>query len=157
MSNIRVCAFEILSSTSKFAFFKAYMSLHFVYNSIIFHNNPTSRQTLPSTTNHINLIMPYCHRCDRHFKNSRAIHQHIEYSSTHNFCNWCRLDFNTSEGLDNHNDEEHYWCSICEEFFISEPAYDAHLEEEHPYYCDDCEQDFDGQSQLNSVSYTRYD
>lgn len=86
------------------------------------------------------LAMPYCDRCDRSFRSRHALQQHLDNSSNHNICDDCDKDFETDWALTQHYIQSpyHHYCQHCDEDFDDEDELDDHLEEEH-WYCRDCD------------------
>ena len=82
--------------------------------------------------------MAYCDRCDRWFRDNRALERHEQDSSNH--CHWichdCGLDFPTFTGLDQHyiQSPKHHHCGECEAHFSSEGLRLRHMEDDH-WYC----------------------
>ena len=46
--------------------------------------------------------MPFCDPCDRYFASSDDYRKHMQNSSRHNYCNNCRKDFASWQGLKEH-------------------------------------------------------
>ena len=85
--------------------------------------------------------MPRCDRCDRWFKNERALEQHKDDSSMHHICYDCNKDFTSNLALIQHftQSPRHQYCRSCDEHFDDwDDLYD-HYDEEH-YYCRICNQ-----------------
>ncbi|KAH8108275.1 hypothetical protein DFH11DRAFT_1517159 [Phellopilus nigrolimitatus] len=116
--------------------------------------------------------MAYCNRCQRPFPHDSALDQHERDSINHWKCNDCNKDFSTSTGRDQHYAMNHYYCTICDEFFddiddlleheedhevchvcgiifASGEALADHNESSH-YYCRECDRLFQTPAGLKS-------
>lgn len=98
--------------------------------------------------------MVYCDICDRSFKTSSALRQHLEASETqHPTCNRHNRIFASSLALQQHIDDSqsHNVCDICPDDYDSDfPTSDIlynHKVEEHDY-CNECQVRFIGSRQL---------
>ena len=97
-----------------------------------------------------------CERCDRCYRNSHALHQHIRDSPSHHECPGCDFDGATWEDLLDHFREEgcrtacqgcndgsgSYWVPQSEEYL-------DHVEDFN--VCTQCERHFASQSHLHQV------
>ena len=80
--------------------------------------------------------MAYCDRCERRFRDNRALERHEQDSSSHWICHDCGLDFPTFTGLDQHYTQspKHHYCRECETHYPSEGLRLRHMEDYH-WYC----------------------
>ena len=80
--------------------------------------------------------MAYCDRCDRGFRDNRALEQHKQDSSYHWICHDCGLDFSNFTGLDLHyiQSPKHHYCRECKTDYRSEELRLRHMEDDH-WYC----------------------
>ena len=80
--------------------------------------------------------MTYCDRCDRWFRDNRALERHEQDSNSHWICDDCGLDFPTFTGLDQHyiQSPKHHYCRECETHYPSEGLRLQHMEDDH-WYC----------------------
>ncbi|KAM5541067.1 hypothetical protein V8D89_005378 [Ganoderma adspersum] len=94
--------------------------------------------------------MPRCDSCDRWFKNERALEQHKDDSSMHHICHDCNKDFASNMALIQHftQSPRHHYCRSCDEHFHDwDDLYD-HYDEEH-YYCSICNQVYESELGLH--------
>ena len=81
-------------------------------------------------------LMAYCNRCDRAFRDNRALERHEQDSSNHWTCDDCGVDFPTFTGLNQHysQSQKHHYCMECETHYASEASRLRHMEDDH-WYC----------------------
>ncbi|KAH8686745.1 hypothetical protein BGZ61DRAFT_453566 [Ilyonectria robusta] len=93
---------------------------------------------------------PTCNRHDRIFASWSALQQHIDDSQFHNICDICPdddSDFPTSDMLYDHKVEEHDYCNECQVQFISSSQLIEHDVSEHNM-CETCSRCFATPSNL---------
>ncbi|EAU92380.2 hypothetical protein CC1G_00599 [Coprinopsis cinerea okayama7 len=71
----------------------------------------------------------YCDRCGRSFVNQAALQQHLENSSFHYYCVFCKRDFAEREWYGTHMLEYHERCHTCQIDF-------RHVDWLHRHYAD---------------------
>ena len=93
-----------------------------------------------------------CLRCLRSFDSSSARKQHILNSSSHNICTDCSpgRDFTTRDALDEHAQAEHNCCTTCNIKFNTPGQLFQHDVAKHNM-CETCRMYFDTPSNLKSV------
>ncbi|KAI0320974.1 hypothetical protein OF83DRAFT_1168819 [Amylostereum chailletii] len=82
--------------------------------------------------------MAYCDRCERWFPHDRALQQHEENSNNHWLCVLCNIDFPSWLACKEHyvQSPRHHYCQRCDEHFGSARMLNNHLDEEH-WFCQD--------------------
>ncbi|TBU45968.1 hypothetical protein BD309DRAFT_989174 [Dichomitus squalens] len=99
--------------------------------------------------------MAYCSRCNRSFKSEHALQQHKDDSNMHHICYkcnkdfasnaalWCDEHFDDSRELNDHYEEEHFKCDICNLIYRSDSALHDHCCTDHTdEYCIPCKRMF---------------
>jgi hypothetical protein len=98
----------------------------------------------------------WCERCERLFVSPTARRDHYENSSRHNVCPNCKVDFGSLTSLDDHLEEEYFYCRRCNDYVKdcwgreSRALWRAHQVEEH-FMCTECETYFENQNNVDQV------
>lgn len=77
--------------------------------------------------------MAYCDRCERYFRDDRALEQHEDASTAHWMCRPCGKDFTSEVSLEQHyvQSPRHDYCQTCDEHFDDDDELLDHLVDEH--------------------------
>ena len=84
--------------------------------------------------------MPYCERCDRRYRSKDDLRRHEENSSHHHICYDCDKDYPSKKRLIQHyvRSSRHAYCEECDKHFDEFDELDDHFEDEH-YWCRLCD------------------
>ena len=94
------------------------------------------------------------------FDSEWGLTQHYIQSPDHHYCRFCYEHFDDEDDLEEHNDDEHGYCSLCDkvcpvisclyitmlnsliisQLFKTEEGLHQHSRQVHRYYCEDCEE-----------------
>ena len=103
-------------------------------------------------------MMIYCARCNRDFNSAAALNDHLRDSSRHHICPICgpSHDFVDAEDLEEHQDENHFSCDVCNILCDQQSDLKTHLISKH-HGCRACLRSFDSSNSLKHVrtSYSR--
>lgn len=80
-------------------------------------------EIMPPSTNNL----PHCRRCDRSFRSTSALQQHVTNSASHHVCTECRKDCASARGLHDHQRLKHTYCSECSRVFRNDNDLQNHL------------------------------
>lgn len=112
-----------------------------------------------SVSKHLVMNHPYCELCNERFLNRHAFGEHMK---VHPICEYCGKNFSDRANFDSHVLEthkchvchenfidpskhistQHFFCYICNCYFIDEISYEQHNQQEHTHQCIYCDKVF---------------
>ncbi|KAJ5715076.1 uncharacterized protein N7483_012257 [Penicillium malachiteum] len=89
----------------------------------------------------------WCEPCERVFISEKSLENHQLNSGLHNICWLCdpAQDFDTEEDLEIHEEEAHFCCDLCDDFFKTEHELKEHKNDKH-WSCQTCGEWFTSES-----------
>ncbi|KAJ3878087.1 hypothetical protein F5051DRAFT_373416 [Lentinula edodes] len=98
-----------------------------------YHDEDTSFSDSDCDSNEENSSNPCCHTCNRQFRSSASLYQHLAGSSRHNWCFVCSKDFSSPNALNQHSSSQVHRsrdikCPLCSEQFKMASAIAQHIE-----------------------------
>lgn len=88
--------------------------------------------------------------CERDFSSYNALTSHLANSVYHGWCTICDEDFDSADGLLDHQEDEHALCSTCNTVYKNARGLHEHARQSHPY-CEACRRIFKSPANLQAV------